>query len=86
MTRLSEAEIAGIEAALSTYVPIFFAGKGYERDTLVGTAESGAVAIVVDNPWAGHTGYGLKARFELTPAQARELGLWLLAAAREQGP
>jgi len=84
MTRLSAGDVAAIEAALTDYVPVFYAGKGYERDNIVGTAENGSVSVTIDNPWAGHTGYGLKAKIELAPAQARELALWLLAAAREQ--
>jgi len=84
MARLSAGDIATIDAALADYVPVFYAGKGYERDSIVGTAENGTVSVTIDNPWAGHTGYGLKARIELAPAQARDLALWLLGAAREQ--
>jgi len=85
MMGLNATDIASIDAALADYVPIFYAGKGYERENIVGTAEGGAVTVTIDNPWAGHTGYGLKAKIALTPVQARELGLWLLGAAREQG-
>ena len=85
MARLTDKDIATINGALADYVPVFYAGKGYERENVVGTAENGAVTVTIDNPWAGNTGYGMKARIALTPAEARQLALWLLAAADEQG-
>jgi hypothetical protein len=85
MARLTDKDIASINAALTEYVPIFYAGKGYERDSIVGTAEAGAVTVAISNPWSGNTGYGMKANIALTPAEARQLAFWLLAAADEQG-
>jgi len=85
MAPLTDKDIAIINGALADYVPVFFVGKGYERDTIVGTAEDGAVNVTIDNPWSGNTGYGMKAKIALTPAEARQLAMWLLAAAGEQG-
>ena len=83
MQSLTEKDIALLNGALASYVPVFFSGKGYERDTLVGTSETDAIVLTIENPWAGNTGYGAKCNYNLTVEEAKNLASWLLGAVHE---
>ena len=85
MPNLTDKDIAVLNGAMANYEPVFFSGKGYERDTLVGTSQDGAIALTIENPWAGNSGYGTRSRYSLTVEEARNLASWLLGAVREHG-
>jgi hypothetical protein len=86
MPSLTDAQIATLNAAMMSFVPIFYSGKGFERDAVKAIAWDSEITLTVENPWAGNTGYGSKSAIALDAEAAKSLGVWLLAAAsRETG-
>ena len=81
MPSLTDAQIATLNAMMTSFVPIFYSGKGYEQDSVKAVDFDGEITLTVENPWAGNTGYGSKSAIRLDAEAAKSLGLWLLAAA-----